>query len=190
MKNYLFYICLSFFMMNCSTKKEDLSQTVTDYYNGFKTSDYSQIQNTLSDSLTLIEGDYVTPFTHKSYHEQFKWDSVFKPRYEIIEIKKLDDKVAATVSVYSPRFEFLKNNPLTCTHLFSFTSGTIAKIENQDCGNANWEVWQKERDSLVKWTRIHHPKLDGFINDLSMNGGINYLKAIELYQESKGAETE
>jgi len=140
MKNYLFYICLSFFIMNCSAKKEDLSQTVTDYYNGFKTSDYSQIQNTLSDSLTLIEGDYVTPFTHKSYHEQFKWDSVFKPRYEIIEIKKLDDKVAATVSVYSPRFEFLKNNPLTCTHLFSFTSGTIAKIENQDCGNANWEV--------------------------------------------------
>lgn len=54
-----------------------------------------------------------------------------------------------------------------------------------ECVDADWNIWQMERDSLVKWVSINHPELDGFIHDLTMNGAINYLKAIELYENSK-----
>ncbi len=97
-------------------------------------------------------------------------------------IENEGDKLVATVSVHSLRFEFLKNNPLTCRHRFHFDSGKITKIENLDCSNANWEIWQEERDALVSWVKLNHPELDGFINDLSGKGAVNYVKAIELYK--------
>jgi hypothetical protein len=83
------------------------------------------------------------------------------------------------------RFEFLKNNPLSCRHKISFKDGKIAKLETLECIDADWGIWQKERDSLVNWVHIHHPDLDGFVHDLSMQGAINYLKAIELYKDNE-----
>jgi len=50
------------------------------------------------------------------------------------------------------------------------SSDKITKIEALECSDANWNVWQAERDSLVNWVKINHPELDGFINDLTMNG--------------------
>ena len=49
--------------------------------------------------------------------------------------------------------------------------------------DANWEIWQRERDSLVNWIKENHPELDGFVHDLSMEGAQNYLKAISLYKK-------
>ncbi len=169
-------------MIACAESEPTPIEKVTAYYEGFQKSDYKQIKQMIADSLTLTEGDFTMPFTPQSYYEQFKWDSVFKPVYKIVEVSNNDKHVVATVAVNSLRFEFLKNDPLICSHKFYFESGKISKIENLDCGDANWAVWQKERDSLVSWVKSNHPELDGFINDLSMNGAINYLKAIALYQ--------
>ena len=165
------------------TKKSTHTEQVTAYYEGFKNSDYHQIKRTIADSLTIVEGDYTMAFTPESFYQQFKWDSVFKPVYEVVTLKNEDDHVVAMVSVHSLRFEFLKNNPLTCQHKFHFTSGKITSIENLDCVDANWEIWQQERDSLVSWVKVNHPELDGFINDLSMKGAKDYLDAIKLYRE-------
>lgn len=106
----------------------------------------------------------------------------------MVSLEKENDQFVATVSVNSLRFEFLKNNPLTFRHKFDFKSGKISKIETVEFIDTNWETWQKERDSLVKWVKSNHPKLDGFIHDLSMQGAINYLKAIELYKKSQDSK--
>lgn len=76
---------------------------------------------------------------------------------------------------------------MTCQYKISFNSGKISKIEELECKDADWNIWQKKRDSLVSWTKKNHPELDGFINDMTMNGAINYLKAIELYETDKNA---
>ncbi|MCH4824646.1 TRAPPC13 family protein [Gramella lutea] len=153
------------------------------YYQGFKKSDYNTIKNVIADSLIITEGNYKMKFSSESYYKHFKWDSVFKPVYKIVDLKEQGNHVGATVSVRSSRFKFLENNPLTCKRKFYFKRGKISKIENLDCLDANWENWQKQRDSLVQWIEINKPELHGFIHDLSEQGAIDYLNAIQSYKK-------
>lgn len=180
-KNLLFLLFVLLLTVNCN-KKNDRINSVTKYYEAFNDSDYDRIRS-LMDSITIIEGDYITNYSHETFHEQFKWDSIFRPTYKLTELKELDSQIIVTVEVSSLRFEFLKNNPLTCRHKISFESGKLAKFETIDCLDPDWTMWENERDSLVNWISIHHPELDGFIHDLTMNGAIDYLKAIELYEK-------
>ncbi|MBO0330036.1 hypothetical protein [[Muricauda] lutisoli] len=179
----LLFLSLLYLISSCSGENLEKAEQIKIYYGGFKNSDYNQIMRVISDSLTLTEGDYLMNFDRESYYEQFKWDSVFQPKYELILVENHNGQFTATVAVESLRYKFLKNNPLTCELRFSFKSGKITKIENLDCKDANWAMWQKERDSLVNWIKGNHPELDGFVHDLSMVGAQNYLKAISLYKK-------
>jgi len=181
-KILFFYILIA--VVSCAKEKSKTSRQVEEYYKGFKSSNYKQIRRTLSDSITFVVGDnYKENHTPKSFYEKFKWDSVFKPVYKLVGIENQGEQIIATFSVASLRFEFLKNNPLICKHKFYFKSGKISQIEDLNCINANWEVWQKERDSLVKWIKFNHPNLDGFINNLTEKGAKDYLDAIQLYRK-------
>ncbi len=186
MKRLLFQVPIILLLtFGCNSKRTDPAENVTKYYKAFNNSDYDQVKALITDSITIISGDYIMPYSAESYYEHFKWDSVFQPTYKLLELEELGDQLIATVEVNSLRFEFLKNNPLTCKHKISFKSGKLAKFESLDCIGADWELWQKEIDSLVSWVNIHHPELNGFIHDLTMKGAVNYLKAIELYENSK-----
>lgn len=184
MKSLFLLSLVLLFTVNCAKQHSRIS-SVTSYYQGLTNADYSQVKNLITDSVTIIEGDYTMPYSREAFHEYFKWDSVFQPTYKIVALSEADDHVIATVAVNSLRFEFLKNNPLTCRHKIFFTSGKLTKFENIDCIDANWAVWETERDALVSWISIHHPELDGFIHDLTMNGAKKYVQAIALYNENK-----
>lgn len=168
---------------DCTEKKSTISEQVTAYYDGFKIADFSQIKRTLADSLITIHGDYTTAFSHKSYYEKFKWDSVFKPVYKLVSIENQEKQAIATITVSSLKHKFLKNNSMTCRYKFYFKSEKISKIEELDCPNANWEIWGQKAESLVNWVQLNHPELDGFIYDLSMKGAIDYVHAINLYEQ-------
>jgi len=45
------------------------------------------------------------------------------------------------------------------------------------------ETCEKNTESLVSWIKIHHPELDGFVNNQTLDGAQDYLKAIELYSK-------
>ncbi|EPR71726.1 hypothetical protein ADIWIN_3173 [Winogradskyella psychrotolerans RS-3] len=167
---------------NCADKPSTESEQITAYYKGYINSDYEQIKKVLSDSLTTVFGDYITTYSHQSYYEQFKWDSIFKPVYKLDALKYEEGQFIATVSIRSLKLEFLKNTPMTCRYQFQFIAGKISRIEELDCNSVDWNVWQNEVDTLVNWIKINHPEMDGFIHDLSMQGAIDYLKAIELYK--------
>ena len=166
------------------------SELVTEYYSAFNSSNFNRLNAIIADSITIEEGGYVMSYTKESFHEQFKWDSIFQPTYRIVELEELNSHIIATVEPSSKRCKFLKNDPLTCRFRIFFNSNEITKLELLDCLNADWKIWQSERDSLVNWTGRNHPVLDGFIHDQSMNGAINYLNAIELYEERKNSPTQ
>jgi hypothetical protein len=188
MKNTFLILFLLYFLTGCNDQKLTNKETVTKYYNARDIANYNKLKTFINDSITITAGDYVIPYTHDSFYEEFKWDSIFSPSYKIVELEEKNNQIIASVASNSVRFEFLKNNPLTCQYKISFNSGKISKIESLECIGTDWKIWQKERDSLVSWIKKNHPELDGFINDMTMNGAINYLKAIELYETDKNAQ--
>ena len=176
MKNFL-YILIVLVFSSCTDDKKTPTELVNEYYNGFKKSDYKQVEEVIAGSLTTVAGDYTDTYTHESYHEKFKWDSIFKPVYKLVSLENQEQQIVATVTINSLKLEFLKNNPMTCKYKFHFKSGKIFRIEELNCLDANWQTWEKQVNTLVAWIKLNHPELDGFIYDLSMKGALNYIKA-------------
>ena len=172
-------------LLRCTNSNQSKSSLATEYYQAFDESDFKRISEVIADTIVVAEGEYVTRYSSDSFYTQFKWDSTFNTRYQITDLKEDGDNVFLTVSSSSIRYNFLRNNPLICEFKVSFKNQKISRIDVLGCPNADWGVWQAERDSLVSWTSIHHPELDGFINDLTMAGALNYLKAIEYYQSNE-----
>lgn len=182
MKYILLLLCFLYALTGCDERKLSHQEIVTKYYEARDALNYNKAMTCVNDSLTVVAGDFVMPYNQDNYYEVFKWDSIFQPSYEIVELEEKDNQVIASVTLKSLRNEFLKNSTMTCEYKISFIAGKISKIESLECKDADWDSWQKEVNSLVNWVKINQPQLDGFINDLTMNGAINYLKAIELYK--------
>jgi len=168
--------------MSCGNQELSKKEVAANYYKARGSSNYNEIVKLISDSLTITEGDYVMPYNANTFYEVFKWDSIFQPSYEVIELEEKNQEVIASVKLSSIRNRFLKNDYMICKYKLSFNSSKINNIESLDCEGADWNAWEKERDSLVNWIGVNHPELNGFINDMTMQGAQNYLKAIEFYE--------
>jgi len=185
MKNSIIIIlCLSF-LIGCNLKKSTKIETAEKYFNARNSADFDVIRNLISDSLTIIEGDYKMDYSLGSFYEVFKWDSVFQTTYEIIDIQQIDKKIKASIALSSIRNKFLKNERMTCKYILSFKDEKISIIESLDCENANWEIWENQVNSLVNWIEENHPELNGFIYDMTMNGAKNYVRAINLFESKE-----
>ena len=181
MKNTFFLLFLLYAFSGCNDHHLTHQETVTKYYEARDAVNFTEVEKYVNDSITITAGDYVMPYSHDSFYEVFKWDSIFQPSYEIVSIKEKNNQVIAAVTLNSIRNDFLKNSSMTCEYKISFVAGKISTIESLDCKDVDWILWQEGVASLVSWIQINHPQLDGFINDMTMNGALNYLKAIELY---------
>ncbi|MFD0797917.1 hypothetical protein ACFQZJ_10625 [Maribacter chungangensis] len=182
---HLLLLSVLILYLGCSKNPSTEAAQIRAYYEGFKQSDYSKVKSTLSDSLISVAGDFTMRYSRESFYEKFKWDSVFRPQYTLVSINEEGENPIATVTMNSPKLEFLQNNPMTCRYTVYFKEGKIARLVELDCPTANWEMWAKRRDSLVGWTKINHPELGGFINDLTLQGAIDYMNAIDLYKRRK-----
>ncbi|SHJ68266.1 hypothetical protein SAMN04488007_1091 [Maribacter aquivivus] len=182
MKNAFLILFLIVVLTSCDNKKLSHKKTVNRYYKAFDSGDFNKLKRVIHDSITIVSGDFITPFDKDSFYEFYKWDSIFEPSYEVIDLTEENDNVIATISQKNIRNEFLKNNPLKLNVKVSFASGKITKLEELDYIGVNWQEWNQEKDSLVNWIKVNHPNLDGFVNDMTRKGAINYVRAIELYE--------
>ena len=153
------------FLVSCQEQKLNHKETVGRYYDDFDAGNYDMIKATINDCITQVSGDFVTTYSRDGFYEFFKWDSIFKSPYEIIEMEKENDHLSVTVAQKNFRYEFLRNNLLRYKVKVSFTSGKIFKLEDLEYIDTNWGVWNKEKDSLVGWLRNNHPDLDSFFNE-------------------------
>jgi hypothetical protein len=172
-------------LTSCGNQKQSHKKTVTTYYDAFDSGNFHDIKTLIHDSITIISGDYSTPYTHDSFYEFFKWDSIFKPSYDIVELAERNNNFFVTIAQRNTRNEFLKNNPLVFKIKVSFISEKISKLEEVEYIHVNWNEWNQKKDSLVNWIKINHPKLDGFVNDMTMKGSMDYVKAIELFEANE-----
>ncbi|APQ17625.1 hypothetical protein [Maribacter hydrothermalis] len=182
MKNTFVILFLIGLLCACSNEKLSHKEAIAIYYKAFDSGDYNKITAVVHDSITMVSGDFVTTFNKDSFYEFYKWDSIFKPTYELLEIEEKNKEIIAIISQNNIRNEFLKNNPLKLNVKVTLTSDKIAKLEELDYIDVNWNIWAQRRDSLVGWIKINHPELDGFVNDISKKGAMNYLQAIKMYE--------
>lgn len=189
MRTGTYTILLLLVISACSSKEASHIATVKNYYSGFNNGDYKLIETQLSDSLTITEGDYVMNFTPETFETHFKWDSVFVSQVKIIDIEQQENDLLITISASSKRFEFLRNNPLVTKHLVHFTNGKISRVDNVDFINTDWKLWTEQKEGLTQWIANNHKELDGFMIDQTLQGGLNYLKAIDLYTNRENNNT-
>jgi hypothetical protein len=53
-------------------------------------------------------------YSRETFYEKFKWDPVFKPVYTLVSIESDGEHPIATVTMRSPKLEFLRINTKTC----------------------------------------------------------------------------
>ena len=165
---------------NDAREKEELARN---YYKALTDSDYAQIVALHYDSIRVKEGPFISAYSKESYSNWFQWDSVFNPNYEILDFKIVDEGAEITVSKVCERIEFLNGGPMVSKEILRFKDHKIYEQEIAEFVSFDNENWDAQRTKLVEWIDQNHPELNGFINDQSLQGGLNYLKALQLFQE-------
>jgi len=184
-KNIVLYLLLAIGFTSCknSEKEIDKLEIAKRYYKVLDDSDTSGIRALLTDSLLTNESDYEQAFSKAGYVEWLQWDSVFDPTYETLQIEQENGIVKAKISKIDKRILFLHEEPIVTNQIIRFDDGKISSIETTDYVNFKDTTFLKNRSAILSWTGENHPELNGFINDQTKKGGLNYLKAIDFYQK-------
>lgn len=172
-----------YLLVACDFNKKEIDKEaiVKAYIDGLNTSNYDQVVGLFLDSVRFNEMDYRRTFSKQGYRDLFQWDSVFRPKYAILEIKGKDNELHLKVSKKCDRILFLQNKPFVTHEVMKIEEGKIQSIDVVEYLDFNDDLWVRNREQLVNWVSEHHPELDGFIYDQTKVGAQNFTKAMELY---------
>ncbi|MEM9363102.1 MAG: hypothetical protein AAGA43_10725 [Bacteroidota bacterium] len=183
------YILWILFILFTSCKqgdnKIDKLEWSENYIQALNSGDYKKTASFFSDSIRLNELVYKSAYTKKKYHSLFQWDSVFKPKYEILDIQLKGEFVEMKVSKQCKRILFLNEEPIITKEKIYFNEDGIYSVDIVEYVVFNETKWEKNRAELVSWTAKEYPNLDGFLYDQSLKGGLKFKEAIDRYQEEK-----
>jgi hypothetical protein len=157
LKSFPIFILLTIVSISysCSSGSTQLSdkQIVIDYFAGLNSNDFNGIKEYLSDSIVTLEGDYVVNQSIDDYYTNFQWDSVFTPRYQLVDLQQTENRFIATVNKSCKRINFLHDTPISYKVEVSLDSGKIFKMQTNNYLVFDFEKWQTRRDSLTKWLK-------------------------------------
>lgn len=185
-KNTVWLLLLTIGIFSCKNfeKQFDKLEIAKNYYAAIDNSNPLKITELITERFTTIDDGFEQEYSGNDYTEWVKWDSVFQPTYEILKIEKENGIVKAKISKMDKRISFLHHKPIITNEIVQFEGNKIKGI-NRTSASFNVEKFVKNRDELVNWIADNHPELNGFLNDQTKRGGLNYLKAIELYKNNK-----
>lgn len=168
-----------------NSKQVDKIAIAENYIQALNTSDFEQLVGLFQDSIRFNEMEYIRTFNKEGYRDLFQWDSVFNPKYEILEIKEKGGNLHLTISKECERIRFLHESPFLSSEIINIKDGKIHSIAIVDYVDFNDSLWSTKRARLVEWTKKNHPELDGFLYDQTKEGAIKFKKAIQLYEQRK-----
>ncbi len=173
-------------LISCKTseKKIDKLKIAKQYYKALDNSDGADMKTLLTDSLVtkIPKYDYIQHHSVEEYVEKWlKWDSVFDPTYKILQIEQENEIVKATISKIDKRIFFLQQEAFITHEILRFQNNKIIVVETEYV-NFNEKVWERNKTELLNWIDKNHPELNGFIYNQTEQGGVKFLKAIELYK--------
>jgi len=173
-------------LISCKTSERQIDklEIARKYYKFLDNSDYSKMSDWFADSLTTIEGEYKQTYSRSDYLELLKWDSVFDPNYEILEIEQKNGIVKTKISKMDKRISFLHEEPFITNQTIKFKNNKIICVETEYV-NFNEAIWERNKNGLLSWIDENYTGLNGFIYDQTESGGMKFLKAIELFKNKK-----
>ena len=182
----VFLLLITIGITSCKNSEKELDklEIAKKYYVSINNSNPSETTELITESFTTIDDGFEQKYSGNEYAEWVKWDSVFQPTYEILEIGQENGTVKAKISKIDKRISFLHHEPIITNETIQFEGNRIKNI-NRTSASFNVEKFVKNRDELVNWITENQPELNGFLNDQTKSGGMNYLKAIELYRNKK-----
>lgn len=170
-------------LTSCNSKIQESEEKklIKAYYASLNNFELEAIADYFYDSVRMRENDYLYLASKDSFYLKLQWDSVFRPKYGVLEIEEVDNDLIVEVSKSDPRILFLNEEPTVYRERFTFKNGLIYSSETREFVVFNWDLWDENRSKLVNWIKANHPELDGFLYDQTKQGAINYLKALKLY---------
>ena len=180
----LFALCY----LSCKSPKseKELVESAKQYYQALDESNSVKMKNLISDSILIkeLDYDYEQTFLKSDYiNDWMRWDSIFKPSYDLLSIKEENDFVKVKMAKTDKRIHFLHEKPIVWTAKIQFDEGKIISIERRNA-IFDEDTWETNLNKLIAWINIHHPELNDFLSGQTKTTGLKYLKAIELYNEN------
>src|SRR5690554_947878 len=86
-------LIILFYLVLTSCFFHDNIELTEKYFKVYENGEYLEIEELLSDSLTIIDGDYSKTYTTSEFYEFFQWDSVFKPKIKISELREKNNDI-------------------------------------------------------------------------------------------------
>ncbi|NAS11956.1 hypothetical protein [Poritiphilus flavus] len=190
MKKKIFFLTLllltGFISCKDTKKGTDHIEIVKNYYQALDESNFNKLSPLIADSFSSRELEYVKVFSKREYREFIRWDSVFHPEYQILEIAENDGLIKLKVSKAGIRSLFLNEEPIITREEVRIQEGKIESVAITEYVVFNEARWTKNRVDLLSFIEENHPELNGFLTDQTMQGAMNYLKAIALFKSSNG----
>ena len=183
---YGFLIIALIYSCNYNSDKTTPAKIIGAFYDGLNKSDFNQVESCISDSLLFMEGGFVLTKNIREFYVLFQWDTVFSPKFSIINSRKISDNtIEVTVSKLGKRIKFLNDSAIVYKAKFDFANNQITKLDHCELVIFDTLKWNSRRDTLVAWIKTNYPDLDGFVYDQTLTGAQHYLEAIELYKNRK-----
>ncbi|WP_088341939.1 nuclear transport factor 2-like protein [Robiginitalea sediminis] len=184
---YFIALLIAFSFASCAKKNEKHGnlEIARKYYEALQCFDGAQMKTLLGDSLATIETDYNyrQTFSKNEYVQDWlRWDSLFNPSYTVLEIEQDGEWVRSRISKMDARIKLLHGEPTVWKEVIRFEDGKITRIARTNVV-FNDTTWQKNVNALQSWVMENHPELNGFLFDQTKDGGMKYVKAIELYTD-------
>ncbi len=180
----LFFSTIGFVSCKNAEKQIDKIEIAKKFYVAIDNSNPSEMTELITGNFTTIDDGFEQNYSGNEYAEWVKWDSIFQPNYKILKIEEQNGIVKAKISKIDKRISFLHHEPIITDEIIQFENDKIKNV-NRTSASFKVETFVKSRDELVNWISENHPELNGFLHDQTKSGGMNYLKAIELYKNEK-----
>lgn len=169
--------------ISCKTSEKEIEplQIAEQYYSVLNNAEITEMNNLLADRLLTKEGVYQQVYSPEEYSEFLKWDAVFEPSYEILEMEYRDGVVHAKISKSDKRILFLHESPFIINQTIKFYKDRITSVETE-YENFDQATWGKNKNDLLTWMNRNHPEFNEVIYDQTESSARQFLKVIEMYK--------
>ncbi len=178
-------------LIGCKNREKSIDklEIAKKYFEALDKSNSSEMKDLLTDSLvtTIPKYEYEVKFSKNDYVENWlKWDSIFEPTYEVLEMELENGIIKAKVSKTDKRILFLMQKPFLTNEILSFQNNKIVSVETEYL-NFDEATWEKNKNELLSWAEKNHPELNlkSHIYNQTEFGGKQLLKAIQFYENKK-----